>query len=183
MTRGFSEVVFTLVDVRIAAYNILADTFGTAIVVPEPQTYEVTPEADNDSIKATGKLTHLLSVLTHVSFKMSTAGIPFEALAIMSGASTNSSPTTQKTSKQSAGGAGMPYFGIVGKLVGEQGDDLHLGLPVCKLDKSPGWKAEQNKFLIGECAGKAIARESSGFAIYVLGHQTAAAIDFAEIFA
>lgn len=183
--RGYSEIVFGIVDLRIATYNILTDTFGTAIEVPEAQGIEFSFIADNDSIKATGAMRHLLSVITHAEFKFSKAGFPFAALAAMTGASNASSGTTPTRTRRwsaNAGGAGLPYFAMVGKLVGENGDDLHAGLAVCKLDTIPSWKAEQNKFVIKEASGKAIER-NNGKLVYLLGHETAASIDFNEIFA
>ncbi len=185
MPRGYGEVVFSLVQMRLASYNIVTDTFGTAVELPEAQTLEFSFETDTDAIKAGGYLQHLLAVTTHATLKLSSAGVPFEALAILSGASNNSSGTPPNRTRRlnvGAGGSGLPYFGVVGKLVGEQGDDLHVGLPVCKLDGVPSWKAEQNKFVIASAEGRAIKR-ASGHLVYLLGHETAASVDFNEIFA
>lgn len=185
MARGHSEIVFTLTEIRIATYNILTDTFGTPIELPQPQDFEVDPQADTDEIKAQGYLQHLLTVNTHATFTTSSAGLPFEALAIMAGLtndSSGSSPNQERTLDVDAGSDGLPYFAIVGKMVGEQDDDLHIGLPVCKLDSVPSWSVEQNQFVISEMSGRVIKREN-GQMIYFLGHETAAAIDFDEIFA
>jgi hypothetical protein len=185
MPRGYSEVVFSLTQLRIASYNILTDTFGAPVDLPETQTLEFAFETDTDEIKAEGYLQHLLTVMTHATFKLSSAGVPFEALAILTGASNASSGSTPNRSRRmrfDAGGSGLPYFAVAGKLVGEQGDDLHVGLAVCKLDAAPGWKAEQNKFVIQQAEGRAIKR-ANGRLVYLLGNETAAALDFNSLFA
>jgi len=184
MAREFSEVVFSLVDLKVATYNILTDVVGTAVDLPEAQELEFSAEGDTDEIKAEGYLQHLLTVVTHATVSLSSAGVPFTALAIMTGMANDSSDTTpnqQRTSQLTPGGAGLPYFAVGGKLVGEQGDDLHVGLVCVKLDSIPSWKAEQNKFVMSPASGKAIAPNSRKL-IYLRGHETAADIDFTTLF-
>lgn len=186
MARSHSEIVFTLNKLMIGSYNILADTFGTAVELPEPQTFEFGFEADTDQIKAQGYMRHTLAVTTHATFKLASAGIPFAALAVLTGASNSSSvvsPNQLRRLNFSAGGAGLPYFAIVGQMVGEQGDDIWVGLPCCKLSMPPGWKAEQNKFVIGETKGLAIKPDTRNL-VYYFGHETAVeptASNFAHI--
>jgi hypothetical protein len=185
MTRGFGEVVFTLTELQIAPYNILTDVIGTAVVLPESQKFEFTPEGDTDEIMAGGKVTHLLSVMTKGTFTLSSAGIPFAALAIMTGwthGSSGSTPNQQTTLQGTPGGAGLPYFAVAGKMMGENGDDAHVGFVGCKLDAPPGWSIEQNKFLIGECSGSVIAPNARDMP-YVEAHETAAAINMTTLFA
>lgn len=187
MAREMGEIVFTLQQIMIAPLNIITGAYSTAVTLPEPQTMEITFEADTDQIKAQGYLQHLLSVITHGTFKLSQAGIPFDALEVLTGATrddSGSTPNAIKAMRFGAGGSGLPYFGAVGRLVGEQSDDTWLGLPACKLDMIPGWKAEQNKFVIGESSGKFIAN-SAGLLCQVLSHETATAIttgNFAQAF-
>jgi hypothetical protein len=110
--------------------------------------------------------------------------VPFAALAIMTGMandSSNTTPNRQRTLELPPGGAGLPYFAIGGKMVGEQSDDLHAGLVCVKLDSIPSWKAEQNKFVMSGVSGKAIAPNNRKL-IYLRGHETAADIDFATLF-
>jgi hypothetical protein len=184
MARGFGEVLFSIVDLKIAPYNILTDTVGTAVDMPEVQQLDFTPEGDTDEIKAEGYLQHLLSVMTHGTFTLSQAGIPYEALAVMTGWTRGSSGTTpnrEDTLQGTPGGAGLPYFAVAGKLVGEQSDDVHIGLVCCKLDAPPAWNIEQNVFVIGESSGKAIAPNSRQLP-YIEIHETAAAIDMTTLF-
>jgi len=186
MPRSFGEVPFTLVDLQIASYNILTGVYGTSRSLDEIQTLEFTPVADTDSIKAYGRLKHLLSVQTHVEFKLSQAGIDFEALAIVGGMTNLSSGATPNQKGEltaSFDGSSLPYFGLVGKVQAEGVSDLHIGMPVCMLDVLPGLKFEQNKFVMAEVAGKCIARESDNKAIFLFRHETPASISFATIFA
>lgn len=185
MPRSYGEVPYTLVDLKVASYNILTGTYGSPFSLDEIQTLEFTPVADNDQIKAFGRLRHLLSVSTHVEYKFSQAGIDFEALATIAGmtnASSGTTPNQSGTLDAEFDGESLPYFGLVGKILAEAGADVHIGLPVCMLDAIPGLKFEQNKFVMGEASGKAIARESDNKAIKILRHETAGAIDFNQIF-
>ena len=186
MPRTYSETPFTLVDLQIASYNILTATYGTPISLDEAQMLEFSPVADNDQIMAGGRLRHLLTVSTHVEFKLSQAGIDFDAYNILTGMTNASSGTTPNRSRRLTGsfdGTPLPYFGLVGKILSEAGADVHIGLPVCMLDSIPGMKFEQNKFVIGEANGKSIARESDNKAVFLLGNETAASINFNTIFA
>lgn len=144
--RDFGEIVFTLVQVQVAQYDIGAGTYGTAVTVPEPQDFELKGMADEDQVKASGKLTRLLTVITHGEGKWNAAGIPFEALATIAGF-TDTSSGAETDLVTPAGGAGLPYFGIIGKLVGEQTDDVLMGAGICKLKNIPTWTANQNQFV------------------------------------
>jgi hypothetical protein len=182
--RSYGEVVFSLKKLQIASYNILTDVMGTPVDLPEAQKLEFAFIADNDQIKAEGALTHLLSVITHGTFKMSNAGLSFEALAAITGASNASSGTTPTRSRKfrtAAGGDGLPYFTIAGKMSAEGGADFHVGLAVCKLDTMPSWTFEQNKFVLSEMAGKCIQR-SGGKVVYIDAHETATDINFTDLF-
>lgn len=189
MARTFGEIPFTLLQVYVAAYDIVDDTYGTAQALPEPMMVEISPEADTDEIKAQGYVQHLLTVTTKCGFKFGHAGFPFDAWAVIVGTSNASSGTPPNATRRSnvdAGGAGLPYFGVVGRAAAEDGADVWVGLAVCKLNSVPSWKVEQNKFVIGEAEGVAIKRQDYGKVVYLVGHQTATAItagNFSDAFA
>lgn len=183
MARGHSEILFTLVQCFVQPYNILTDTFGTAVELPETQTFEFGFVADTDQIKAAGYLQHLLTVTTHATFKLGSAGIPFEAMVTIAGATNSSSvasPNQLRRLRFSAGSSGLPYFALVGRLVGEQSDDAWIGLPCNKLDNVPGFKVEQNKFIMAEAGGRAIKSGTRNL-VEVFGHETALAITAGNI--
>lgn len=183
MARSYGDVLFTLVQCFVQTHNIITGAFGTAIELLEPQTFEFGFEADNDTIKAAGYNQHLLTVTTGATFKLSAAGITFDALAAICGATNESSGTTPNQLRRlrfGAGGAGLGYFALVGRMAGEQGDDAWVGLPYCKLDSPPNWKAEQNKFIMSEVSGKAIKSGSYNL-VEIFAHETAAAITAGNI--
>ena len=119
MARDHGEIIINITDLKIAAYTMATDTFGTAVDLPEAQTLEVSFEADTDELKAEGYLQYLLSVITHATFKLSGGGVPYAALVVLTGASNTTSvaaPNQIRRQKYSAGGAGLPYFGLIGKM-------------------------------------------------------------------
>lgn len=184
MPREFGEVVFTLVDLKVGTYNIVSDALGAAVDLPEAQMLEITINADTDMIKAEGKRTHSLTVITEAAFKLSSAGIPWDALVVMTGVSSSESLTTPnqvRRSRLSAGGRGFPYFWVAGKMIDEVTGDKHVGLAVCKLNTFPAWKIEQNKFVIPEVDGVAQQRDG-GYLLYSLDHETEANIVPADLF-
>lgn len=188
MPRGYGEVIFSLTDLTVATFNVLTGVVGTGVDLPEQQTLEFGFEADTDRIKATGAYRHKLTVITHGVFTLAAAGIPYAALATitnMTRTSSGSAPNRQQTGRFQVGGAGLPYFAIAGKMVGEQGDDLHVGLICCKLDAPPKWKFEQNKYAISECKGECISpyEDDSKQLVYLEAHETAAAINLTTLFA
>ncbi len=73
------------------------------------------------------KLSVVVSVLDAVEWELEATGLPLEALAVMSGTTTNttgSTPNQVKTLNRQ-GSVRLPYFKIFGKSIGEGDDDVH----------------------------------------------------------
>ncbi len=182
MAVTFGEVAFTLVDLQVAP--VTSSGYGTAVDLDYQQVMEIEPQHDTHEIKAGGKLVELLSVVTHANFKISQGLVDQEALAVIAGTTATTSGTTPnqtKTTDLEGGGAGLPYFGVIGKLVSNDGAALMIGLPKCKLDAAPATKSEQNQFVMAEASGRAIA-DSNGIIVRYQAQETAGNIDFSTFF-
>lgn len=151
MTVEATQVAFTLTAMSVAALDVSNWTYGTPVSLEYGQSLGFEPQHDTDQLKAYGKIVQMLSVLTHITGTLSQGLIDYPAYAVMVGQSQTSSgtpPNVHKILDAVAGGSGMPYFGLVGKLATLQNGDLHIGFPMCKLEKMPGFTVEQNKFVL-----------------------------------
>ncbi len=147
----------------IIAARTSAGIYGTPISMGDSMRMLADPQADNDEIKSDGYLAHLLTVVTHAMVEFSGGGVEFDVLTIVNGESTVSSgstPNIQETMEQRVG-LDLPEFGIVGRALGEDGGDIHVGFYRVKLDKPAAWELRQNEFVLSEFTGKAM-RESLG---------------------
>lgn len=156
----YGEVGFTLTAIKIAA--LASDnTYGTPGSLEYGQKLEFSPEADQDELKAYGMSVELLSVVTRATGTLDAGLIDDSAYQIMAGngvAVVTGGTTPNRYSQMDVlvGEDGLPYFGLIGRLMGVAGADLHLGFSKCKLDSFPGFTIEQNKFILPSVGMKMI---------------------------
>lgn len=155
----YGEVAFTLKALQVAALSS-GGTYGTPVALDYEQTLTIEPQADTQEIKSRGLLKKLLTVITHANLSFQEAKINEDALAIIAGMTSSTSGSTPNELTQArlaAGGAGLPRFGLIGRLVSEDGAGDLVGLPDCKLDTAPALTINQNEFVMQEVAGRAVA--------------------------
>lgn len=181
---SFGNFPVSLSDIRVAALPSTG-VYGTAVAMPGI-TMKIKPNVSSDKLAKLGKTARVATHVIDCDVEFDVGGYPFDVMAIVAGAAATTSGTTpdQKTSAPLAAGSLLPKFGIVGKSIAEDGGDLHWGLPEIKLTEFPNYSmdGENNTFVKGTMKGLAIA-DGDGYIIYPLAHETAAAIDFTEIFA
>lgn len=172
----FGEVVYSIQEIWIAALN--ADgSYGTPVKLDYPQKVEFKPAAANDMLTAGGMGVELLTVPTHVEGTIGLGALDLDGMAVLIGQSATTSGTTpnqQRTLVVVAGGAGLPYWGMIGRMASVNGADKLIGLPKCKLDTPPQFMAEQNKFALPEMGFKSVAASSAtGKLLYTQDRETA----------
>lgn len=160
MTRPFGEVSYTLKKLIVASYNIVANTYGTPAVVADGQMMVSEPEADTDKMRGYGVFTRGLAVPIGATVTFKAGGIDIEALKIVAGATvttTGTAPNRIRKVTLPAGGAGLPYFGVIGVSATDDGGVAVIGLQAVKLDTVPRYEAngEENKFNVMETTGYA----------------------------
>lgn len=177
MAPTYGEVVYSIQDIWIAALSA-AGTYGTAVKLDYPQKVEFKGMADNDMLKAGGLGVELLTVPTHVEGVIGLGALDLEGIEVLIGqamTSSGSTPNGQRTLIIVGGGAGLPYFGMIGRMAATNGADKLIGLPKCKLDTPPQFTAEQNKFALPETGFKGVAANSAtGKLMYIQDRETAA---------
>lgn len=185
----YGEVGYTIVDLRIAAL-LSTGLYGTSVQLDYLQELEFTTQADTDMIKAFGYQVESLSVPTHATGTMQLGSIDFSAYVILAGLTeviSGTAPTEQSILDILAGGeSGLPYFGVVGKLQSVLGADLHVGFFKAKLDTVPGFRMEQNRFILPQSAMTMIVNNQTDRKLVRLErHETAIVIesDFDVFFA
>jgi len=157
-TSEFGEVLYTLTDLLVAAYNVVADTYGTPISIANGQLLTSEPESDNDQMRGYGKVTRLLSVPIGVKISFKAGGLDYSALAAIAGVVNVQSGTSGSYIRRSqfpAGGRGLPYFGVIGVAAADDGGTAVIGHRMIKLDLFPkiDFNGETNKFVMSETAG------------------------------
>lgn len=160
-TFEFAEVSYTLTDCIVAAYNKTANTYGVPAALASGHIVEVEPEADTDQLRGYGVKTALLSVVVGAKITFGAGGVDANVMAIVSGASnatSGSDPNQVRVQKWGAGGAGLPYFGLIGVAATDDGGVKIVGLQCCKLDTHPKYTMDgkENKFNTSETSGYAI---------------------------
>lgn len=159
---GVPQSIYTLTDLRVARWD--GTQYGTVVSLAEGQTLEFEPQADTDQKKSYGLMTRLLSVFTHININIGLGLIQANAWWVMVGVEQsetgNSGDKTQSLGVD-GGGAGLPYFGVVGNFASDDAGDVVIGIPRVKLDAPPALSSEQNQFILPESSAVGIANTLS----------------------
>jgi len=159
---SYADVVYTLADIYMSAYNFNANTYSDTIgQIAAPQTVTADPEHDTDTLAGKGRNQRRLSVLKGIVTTFKLGGLDIAAKIIMTGGTQNDSLTTPNRQRQfgvAAGGAGLPYFGAICTGPTDDGGLWTAGFQCLKLDKVPGFTldGETNKFSMSEVGGYAL---------------------------
>jgi hypothetical protein len=161
-TFAYGEVAYTLIDLLVASCDVVDDTYGTPESVPAGRSVEVSFEHDNNVMPGYGRIVRRNSIEKSASLSIGAGGVPHAALAIMMGASigeSGSTPNRLRTMHTVAGGAGMPYFGMIAVAATDDGGVFVVALRACMLNARPtiNIDGENNTFVMSdaEAAGDA----------------------------
>lgn len=158
MPRPFGEIQYTLTDLIVAKYDPVADTYGTPVRIDDGQMFVSEPESDNDKMRGYGVITRGLSVPIGSKISLKAGGCDSDAMEAIANFTNSISGTSgnyiRKTIKP-AGGAGLPYFGVLGVAATEGGGKSVIGLRAVMLDAIPKseFNGEENKYVIYETEG------------------------------
>jgi len=159
---GVPQSIYTLTDLRVARWD--GTTYGTPVSLAEGQTLEFEPQADTDQKKSYGLITRLLSVFTSVNITIGVGLIQANAWWVMirlAVSETGDSGDKIQSLGVDGGGAGLPYFGVVGNFASDDAGDVAIGIPRVKLDAPPSLASEQNQFILPESSAVGIANTIS----------------------
>ena len=123
-THSFGEVSYTLTDLLVARYDFTAGTYGTPVALADGQMLKIEHEADNDQLRGYGQKTRLLTVTVGAKITLGQGGVDMAAMVIIAGVSTATSGTAPNRVRSvdfPAGGAGLPYWGVIGVAATDDG--------------------------------------------------------------
>ena len=159
---GVPQSIYTITDLRVARWD--GSNYGTVVSLAEGQMLQFEPQADTDEKKSYGLIRRLLTVVTHVNINIGVGLVQANAIWVMCGivqSVSGSGDTLTQRLRLDAGGAGLPYFGVVGNFASDDLGDVVIGIPLCKLDTAPSLSSEQNQFILPESSAKGIANASA----------------------
>lgn len=160
MAHEFAEVSFSLKEILLMRYNINTGAYtGTVVSLDSDQMLSIETEADTDDLYDSGVATRGLTVVKRATFTLGAGGYDVSALSIITGSSSSTSGTTPNqiaTMAHALGGAGLPYFGMIGVAPTDDGGVFTVGLKICKLNAVPGveWDGKESKFSTSEVEGR-----------------------------
>ncbi len=148
---SYGDVIYNITAMYVAALQA-DNTYGTPALVEYGQEFPIDYEADNDDLSGYGMTVELLSVIRKGTATFKNGSFNIASKTIITGTSESTSGTTPNqigTTDFQAGGAGLPYFGLVVAGASTLGN-IVAGYPKCKLETIPKFNIMENKFVIGE---------------------------------
>lgn len=165
---------FGLNDLKIATWNS-AGSYGSLVDVMSAQMANVTLRMISATLTGDDQETAVASRAIGGEQQMRWGGVSFSALEVMLGISAGTISSVEQI--QISGGDAMPYFGIIGKALAEEGGgDLWVYCPKAKLTSSFTLaQMEYGAFTIPEVTVQLVSDASYGI-INLISHPTALAI-------
>lgn len=158
----FGGTPFNVDDCRVARLLANGTYLTTSVSLTNFQKITVDRENASDTLMAYGMNSEGLSVPLGLTGTLQYAAIDSAALFVMCGVTTSSSGSTPNQSTvayATAGGNGLPYFGMALLLSALYGSGTYIGLYKLLLDKMPPWNLEADKFLIEEVGFKGFVKD------------------------
>lgn len=146
---------------------------GTAVVLPSALTLSFKESLISGELRGDDAVQAIAAITDKIEWSLESGGISFDALKVMTGRTITTSGTTpaQKNIITIAAGDTLPYFKIYGKVVNDDGSDVHCLMHKCKLTGGLEGEFKDGEFYIQACEGVAI---SNGTKIAELVHNETA---------
>lgn len=174
----YGAPTFGLTDAKVATWNA-TDDYGTAVDIPSVQLMGAMLRILSAQLTGDDKITATAARAIGGESQVRFGSVSIAALEVLLGnnsTSSGSSPNRQDHLKVS-GGDNMPYFGICGKALAEEGvGDLHVFLPKVKIISDVTLaQMEYGQFAIPELTVDAVDDATYGI-INLIEHEAAAVI-------
>lgn len=153
MAFEFGEVLYSLNEVLVVSYDIVADTYGTPAGLEGDQEFEVDPQTDTDTLRDSGKMVRKLAITVGANIKIAAGGFDWNVLAILFDAATSTSGGTPNQVRTiTYPNKSLPYFGAMGVAETDDGGVAVVGLRCAKLQKRAKYMfdGKTNKFMIND---------------------------------
>ena len=175
---SFGAPQYGLADVKVATWTA-TNSYGSAADVMSAQALNTVMRVVSAELTGDDSITASASRAIGAQITMRMGGVSLSALEVMLGSSPASSLTTPNQVKnlRIRGGQRMPYFGIAGKALAEEGSgDFLVYHPKCKIMGDVNLvQLEYGAFAIPEMTVMAVDDASFGITVLV-ERETAAAV-------
>lgn len=169
---------FGLSDVKVAAWNA-TNSYGTAVDVMSAQQLGGTLRVSAAELTGDDAITATGSRPIGGEIRLRFGGVSIAALEVILGLTATSSVASPNAVKQLkvAGGERLPYFGLVGKALAEEGSgDLTIFYPKCKIMSDIQLvNMEYGNFAIPELTIMAVKDDTYGV-LSLIEHQASTSI-------
>jgi hypothetical protein len=131
----YGAPTFGLYDCKLAE-RLATNSYGTAVDVPSIQMMNVELEMQTGRVEGDDRRTALASRVIGGKARMRFVSVNFSILEVIFGITLTDSGTTPNQGQMLEIPAGdrLPYLGICGKALAEEGDgDLHVFIPMAKI--------------------------------------------------
>ena len=131
---------------------------GSAVVLPAALTLSFSESLISGELRGDDAVQAIAAITDKIEWSLEAGGMSFEAIKVMTGRTIAASGTTpsQKNTLTIAAGDTMPYFKIYGKVVNDDGSDIHCLLHKCKLTGGLEGEFKEGEFYVQKCEGVAI---------------------------
>ncbi len=146
---------------------------GTAVVLPAAQTLSFKESLISGELRGDDAVQAIAAITDKIEWSLEAGGISFDAIKVLTGrtiAATGTTPS-QKNTITIAAGDTYPYFKIYGKIINDDGSDVHCLIYKAKLTDGLEGEWKDGEFFIQSASGIAI---SNGTKIAELVHNETA---------
>lgn len=159
----FGAPQYGLNDVKVAAWNATGN-YGDAVDVPAAQMMNTTLQASSAQLEGDDSILATASRATGAQVRVRFGSISLAALEVILGQQSVPSGGMEQRTLTVKGGDAMPYFGICGKALAEEGEgDTHVFIPKCKVTGDVTLaQLEYGRFAIPEMTVQAVPDETCG---------------------
>lgn len=148
---------------------------GSQVDLPAAMTLSFKEVTTSGEMRGDDATVALVAFADRVEWELEAGGISLEAYAIMTGRTIVTSGTTpaQKNTLTAVAGEDYPYFKLYGQSIGDEGGDIHVLLPKCKIMEGIEGEFTDAEFYVTTCTGIAISDGTKLYEIVQNETQTA----------
>jgi len=146
---------------------------GTTVALPAAQTLSFKEVLTSGELRGNDATVAIAAFLDKVEWTLESGGLSFDAIKVMTGRTVSASGTTpnQKNTILARAGDTYPYFKIYGKIMNDDGSDLHCLIYKAKLLDGLEGEWKDGEFFIQSASGIAV---DDGSKLYELVHNETA---------
>lgn len=146
---------------------------GTTVALPAAQTLSFKEVLTSGELRGNDATVAIAAFLDKVEWSLEAGGLSFDAIKAMTGRTVTASGTTpnQKNVITAKAGDAYPYFKIYGKVINDDGSDLHCLIYKAKLTDGLEGEWKDGEFFIQSASGVGV---DDGTKIYDLVHNETA---------